>query len=160
MANEPVTVQVLQDVLQKALQQTEKNILDKVNIQLQEILQPMADQINDMAKTLEETSEKAETALTLSKEIQAGSDSMKERILLLEAATRKQNVKFRGFQEDPAETPTLLNIMTTWLAEVLQCEEDDPPVILKAYRIGNPNKPNRKYPRDIMVHPKPEEPQS
>ncbi|KAL8220934.1 UNVERIFIED_CONTAM: hypothetical protein K2H54_056699 [Gekko kuhli] len=123
MANEPVTVQVLQDVLQKALQQTEKNILDRVNEQLQEILQPMADQINDMAKTLEETSEKAEMALALSKDMQTGSDSMKDRILLLETATRKQNVKFRGFQEDPAETPTLLNIMTSWLAEILQCEE-------------------------------------
>ncbi|KAL8202241.1 UNVERIFIED_CONTAM: hypothetical protein K2H54_004097 [Gekko kuhli] len=89
---------------------------DKIN----DLLQPLAEQIEDIAKHLEETANKSEVVLTLSQSTKLETDVMKERLLILETSAKKQNLKFRGFQEDPNETPDLMNIMTNWLVDILQ----------------------------------------
>lgn len=77
--------------------------------------------------------------------------SLKERVLILNASSHQNNVKFCGVIEGREGRRDMIVFMGGGTAQSLQLEEAIYPVINKAYRIGRPNNPKRQFARDILV---------
>ncbi|KAL8221090.1 UNVERIFIED_CONTAM: hypothetical protein K2H54_058820 [Gekko kuhli] len=102
-----------------------------------------------------QTAEQAkELGVTLKDEVGTIANEMsgvKSRVLNLEVAGRRSNLKFRGFP-DPLNIGTDLQIFVAeWLGRELKLEENVVPIVTAAYCLGLQTHPTRRGPRDLLA---------
>lgn len=150
---EPLTVESLQEAISCALLEAENNFSKK----LEHLFSPIKVQLAEIQASLTKTSQIAETALDMGVTLQEDTlahqqdiSDLKEKYLVLAAAQKENNLKFRGLEENCEGSSDLISFMCNWLAIELNLEPKIFPSITKAYRMGV-KKPGRTLSRDINV---------
>lgn len=151
---QPLNLQMLQEALRETNRAMELKLVSKFT----DLINPITTQLEEIQASLTKTAQTAELALDLGATLQEENQmqqkelqELKEKCLTLDTAQRRGNLKFRDVKEGTEGSTDLICFMGSWLASVLQLEENVAPIITNAYRKGLPNVPNRKFPRDIII---------
>lgn len=153
-SNRPQREKITMQDLLSALSDQHTNILDNIS----QILSPLKDQISALHKDIQQIAQTADAALEASiasnediRQLQAHERWAKEQIVTLKSKLRDKNIKIRGLADKAEGNMDLPSFLAAWLATCLNLEDGVAPLILRAYRIGNPFLLKAKGPRDIII---------